>query len=198
MIPADALLHPVFVLSLTLLVVNDHVLKATWPGPLTGKLSDVMGLIVAPLTLQAIVEVTCSTAGWSLRPRHRTIIACVILVGVTFALIKTVPGATEVYREGLGLLQWPFASALAVVGSAPIPSPDQVTFNADPTDLAALPALAVPTWIGVRHSRIAWWNDDRRRHNRGTNDTNEHRREEEHHEHTRLVRDNEQASRSLR
>ena len=34
-----------------LLALNDHVLKQAWPGWVTGKLSDVAGLVVAPAVL---------------------------------------------------------------------------------------------------------------------------------------------------
>lgn len=35
---------PVFTGSVAVLALNDHVLKATWPGLITGKLSD-LGLL---------------------------------------------------------------------------------------------------------------------------------------------------------
>jgi hypothetical protein len=35
------LASPVFAVSILLLIVNDHVLKAAWPGLVTGKLSDI-------------------------------------------------------------------------------------------------------------------------------------------------------------
>ena len=41
-----ALAHPGSVLALVVLVLNDHVLKQAWPGLVTGKLSDVAGLVV--------------------------------------------------------------------------------------------------------------------------------------------------------
>jgi hypothetical protein len=40
--------HPVTLLSLVLLLVNDHLLKDAYPGLATGKLSDLAGLVVAP------------------------------------------------------------------------------------------------------------------------------------------------------
>src|SRR5918995_4450814 len=49
------LASPVFVLALVVLVLNDHVLKQAWPGWVTGKLSDVAGLVVAPLLLAAVL-----------------------------------------------------------------------------------------------------------------------------------------------
>src|SRR5690606_18791254 len=39
---------PVTVASVIVLLLNDHVLKQAWPGFVTGKLSDVAGLVVAP------------------------------------------------------------------------------------------------------------------------------------------------------
>lgn len=42
------LCHPVTVAGVLVLLINDHLLKHTWPGFVTGKLSDVAGLVVAP------------------------------------------------------------------------------------------------------------------------------------------------------
>ncbi|GAA3121815.1 hypothetical protein GCM10020001_047700 [Nonomuraea salmonea] len=42
------LCHPVTVAGVLVLLVNDHLLKAAFPGVVTGKLSDVAGLLVAP------------------------------------------------------------------------------------------------------------------------------------------------------
>jgi hypothetical protein len=48
---AITLAHPAFVLSLALLLANDFVFKAAYPGWVTGKLSDVAGLFVLPYFL---------------------------------------------------------------------------------------------------------------------------------------------------
>ena len=51
-----ALGHPIFLVSLLLLILNDHVFKAQWPGSYwTGKLSDVAWLVVAPVVLGALL-----------------------------------------------------------------------------------------------------------------------------------------------
>jgi len=48
--------HPLFVGALTLLLLNDHIFKAVWPGTFwTGKLSDVAWLVVAPVLLGALL-----------------------------------------------------------------------------------------------------------------------------------------------
>src|SRR5690606_28492776 len=54
--PAMALLHPVTLLSLVVLVLNDHWLKRVAPSVLSGKLSDFAGLVLAPLVLHASYE----------------------------------------------------------------------------------------------------------------------------------------------
>ncbi|NAS23508.1 hypothetical protein GT755_17630 [Herbidospora sp. NEAU-GS84] len=48
--------HPLTVLALVVLVVNDHLLKHTWPGVVTGKLSDVAGLILLPAVLDLVLR----------------------------------------------------------------------------------------------------------------------------------------------
>ena len=54
--PGDGLLHPVALVALAILIVNDRLLKDAWPGPVTGKLSDVAGLVVAPLASGALIK----------------------------------------------------------------------------------------------------------------------------------------------
>ncbi|GAA0992412.1 hypothetical protein GCM10009555_081420 [Acrocarpospora macrocephala] len=66
--------HPLTVLATLVLAVNDHILKPLWPGLLTGKLSDVAGLVVAPPLLNLL-----------LRRPHLSI----VLTGAGFALVKS-------------------------------------------------------------------------------------------------------------
>ncbi|TKK87760.1 hypothetical protein FDA94_16415 [Herbidospora galbida] len=63
--------HPLTVLALVVLVVNDHLLKYTWPGLVTGKLSDVAGLILLPAVLdlalrRPAVSIAVTGAGFAL------------------------------------------------------------------------------------------------------------------------------------
>lgn len=67
--------HPASVAALVLLIVNDHVLKAAHPGWVTGKLSDVAGMIFAPPLIAALL-------GWSRS-------ASMVAVGVGFTFVKT-------------------------------------------------------------------------------------------------------------
>jgi hypothetical protein len=53
-VPGDGLLHPIVLLAIGILLINDHVLKSAWPGAVTGKLSDIAGLVFFPLLVQEI------------------------------------------------------------------------------------------------------------------------------------------------
>ena len=153
--PGDGLLHPVALGALLVLVVNDQVLKTAWPGPVTGILSDVAGLIAAPLALQALWEVaTWALAHWN-GPSRQALAVAIAVVGVAFTLVQVWPPATDAYRTGLGLLQWPFAAFAAIVGGSPVPPVRPIVSVADVEDLAALPALAVSWWVGSRRGRPA-------------------------------------------
>lgn len=50
------ILTPLFAVSVATLLVNDHVLKAAWPGWVTGKLSDVAGVAMVVLGLTALLR----------------------------------------------------------------------------------------------------------------------------------------------
>jgi hypothetical protein len=152
-VPGDVLLHPLAVAALVTLVANDHVLKAAWPGAVTGKLSDVAGLALTPLVLVAGWEVGRWALGRPWGPSRSAILGAVVATGLAFAAAKTLPPAADVYRVGLGVLQWPFAAVGALIGSGPLPELRPVAFVRDATDLVALPALLVPFVVGHRRGR---------------------------------------------
>src|SRR5690606_7689329 len=115
--PARALLSPVWLGALALLAVNDHLLKgaAIVPGGLAGKLSDVAGMLVAPTLLAALLGLTT----------RRGLFHCHIAVGLVFAAINLSPAAADSWSWLMGLVGFPWA------------------ITVDPTDLLALPALAL-------------------------------------------------------
>ncbi|WP_199523928.1 hypothetical protein [Micromonospora craterilacus] len=148
------LIHPVTVAATVLLILNDHVLKAAYPGWLTGKLSDVAGLVMAP-PLAALVLASCcalpalrraaraAVVGGAERPRHRPsdparntavgladLLAAIaiFLVGAGFTAVKASPAGAALA-----------SSAWSVVNGPSV-------ILADVSDLLALPALALAWW----------------------------------------------------
>lgn len=119
-------------MSVILLVVNDWVLKRHFPGPVTGKLSDIAGLIFAPVVLSAAIGLCLALAarlGARIDPSltHRRLVLCIAATGLTFAAVKLSPDAAHLLTDLL-----PRGSHIAV----------------DWTDLFALPALGVAYYIG--------------------------------------------------
>jgi hypothetical protein len=122
--PPSGLLHPLALAAIALLLVNDHVLKARYPGWLTGKLSDVAGLVFFPLLLRALIAPIVRI------DRGRLLIACVAMTAAVFAAIKLEATATAACEQLLGAVQG-----------------DLVVIVRDPTDLIALPFVLAALWI---------------------------------------------------
>ncbi len=132
-----SLVHPITLAALAVLVVNDHVLKAWWPGVITGKLSDVAGMILAPVVLAALVErITGRRAPWG----------CVVAVAIVFALTKTWAPATRAYEVFFETLRAPMRFVLVHVFARPAFS-ERIVLVRDPTDLVAIPFGAIAAAI---------------------------------------------------
>jgi hypothetical protein len=121
----QAFKHPLTLLNLGLLLLNDHVLKAAVPSWLTGKLSDFAGLFFFPFLLAAILAFPLESL--RLPPRRIMALSC-CLTALWFTLIKTAPFANQATET--------FASWL-------VGGPAQIVL--DPTDLIALVVIA-PAW----------------------------------------------------
>jgi hypothetical protein len=152
-VPGDGLLHPIPILAILLMVANDHALKQLWPGLITGKLSDFAGLVFFPLFLQAAWETISNAFGRGAVGDRRVLLVSIIATGVVFASIKLLPVAGNVYRTGLGTLQWLSGVAFSALPGHVYDSPQSVALSADPTDLVALPALAVAWLVSVARTR---------------------------------------------
>jgi len=148
----DALLHPVPLAALALLLVNDHVLKASHPGWLSGKLSDVAGLVLLPFVLLAAWDLLRLARPQLPAAGPRAALLCVICVMVAFTAIKVVPLGSELYQVGLGGVQWPFRAVAALGAAEPLPGLAPVQLTRDLSDLLVLPAalvvLVVRPWRG--------------------------------------------------
>lgn len=142
----DGVLHPVALGAVAVLALNDHWGKAAWPGLVTGKLSDLAGLLFFPLVLQAIWELTAGRRRGA--PSRRVLVGAALLTALVFTLVKVSPAAAELYRLGFGVLRWPLDVALAAVRSAPVPPLSKVMLTRDVTDLLALPAVLGAVAVG--------------------------------------------------
>jgi len=138
-VPGDILIHPVPLGAIAVLLLNDHVLKRVAPGWVTGKLSDVAGLIFFPFLLVALLEVgmrAARVAHWRAAPR--TAWALAVVTGVGFALVKVWDPARDAYAFAIAALRWLWFALVAVVGREPLPGLPDVVVVRDATDLVAL------------------------------------------------------------
>ncbi|MEZ4431089.1 MAG: hypothetical protein R3F65_01665 [bacterium] len=121
-----ALAHPLWWVALALLALNDHLFKGqgVLPAALTGKLSDFAGLLVAPALLAALLGVE----------RRRGWIAAHLAVGLGFSAINLSPTIAR------------------AVEAATLPTPFPWWITVDPTDLVALPMLALSAILLGRHA----------------------------------------------
>lgn len=133
------LAHPASLVSIGLLILNDHLLKVLAPSWLTGKLSDFAGLFFFPFLLAV------GLGGVFQRASLKTIGALAIgVTAVWFALIKTTTLGNTLTEEMLTRL---------------LGAPVQIVL--DPTDLIALPVLIL-TWrlwnraASQRPTRLSW------------------------------------------
>ena len=145
----EVLLHPVVLAALALLILNDHVLKQAAPSPVTGKLSDVAGLIVLPVLLVAAWELALRTGGRHGGSGRLVAGAAVVISGIGFAIVKTQPAGAEAFGLLLGAAQWLLALPMHMALAQPVPGVVAAHVLADPTDLLALPALVVAFWAAT-------------------------------------------------
>jgi hypothetical protein len=141
--PGDLLLRPVPLVALGLLAVNDHLLKREFGNAVTGKLSDIAGLVFVPLLAVAVVELLRAAGHFEWRASTRTLGACVVSVGLIFTAAKVSPMMAHLFGDILGAVRFPVRGEL-----------DRVTITHDVSDLVALPALAIARLDASRSIRL--------------------------------------------
>lgn len=135
-LPIGEAMHPLALAAVATLAVNDWLLKPRWgPSAITGKLSDLAGLIFAPVILSAAIGLALhalARLGARIDPSlsRRRLALCTLATGAVFAAVKLDPRAADLLATLLSHLGRPAAIYL------------------DRTDLLCLPALAVALWIG--------------------------------------------------
>lgn len=133
----DVLLHPVALVALAALLLNDHYLKHHFHGLIPGKLSDVAGLVFFPLLLMAIAEGARKLARvepWALS--RMGLAVCIGITALVYVAVKASPDMATVYSHALGFL-----------------GQSSIRVRADLTDLLALPSLALARHIGMMVQR---------------------------------------------
>lgn len=136
-LPAGEFFHPLSVLALGLLIVNDWYLKpSSWAPPLlTGKLSDFAGLLFFPLLLTSLLDcfllgASRLGAGLDFTLRRGKLLVAISATGLVFAAIKLSTVANQLALEAAAF----FGLPARVVQ--------------DPSDLVALTALLLSWRIG--------------------------------------------------
>jgi hypothetical protein len=140
--PVDLLSHPVVVGSLLVLVVNDHVGKPRYPGPVTGIASDLAVLVLVPALVLAVVA---TLSPRSLTWRTAAVVAGAVALG--YASMELLTAADHAYEVGLGTVGAPVRRLLGQPGA------HRVVATPDRADLLALPAAAVVPWLWHRAAR---------------------------------------------
>ena len=125
-------MHPITLAAVVVLVVNDWVLKPRWHGAVTGKLSDVAGLVFAPVLLSALIGLALDLAarlGARVDPSlsWRRLVTCCAATAAGFTLVKLCPAAAHVVAGMIG---------------------HHAEFYPDWTDVLCVPAVGVALWIG--------------------------------------------------
>jgi hypothetical protein len=144
--PGDLIGDPLALGALVVLAVNDHLLKAAFPGFLTGKVSDAAGLILVPFYLAGAAEILAWLAARQWRASVDAFALLALATGIGFAAVKTIAGANVLYEHALGVAQWALTAPFALVTGSPIGLPRPAALVADPSDLLALPVLALAIW----------------------------------------------------
>ncbi|MDH3706633.1 MAG: hypothetical protein OES57_11245 [Acidimicrobiia bacterium] len=123
---ARVLAHPVVLVLMTLWLLNDHVLKPTFGGLVTGKISDIAGLVVFPLVVGTL---------W---PGPRPWAVGIVTTVVGYVAVNVWAPAADGADDLLTMISGP--SRLTV----------------DPTDLLVVPAVAGAWWLAAHPPGRRW------------------------------------------
>jgi hypothetical protein len=136
-LPLGEALHPVALAAVVLLLLNDWVLKPRFRGSfVTGKLSDVAGLVFAPVMLSAAIGMVLWLAnklGARVDPllgttlTHRRLVLCCAATALGFALVKLYPPVGDIVARMIG---------------------HGASFYPDWTDVLCTPCVLIAYWIG--------------------------------------------------
>jgi len=131
------------VLAVVVLFANDHVLKHAFPGFITGKLSDVAGMIFFPVLLTVLLWALVPASRRTDAAHDRLLALACVATAVVFTLTKSTALGNEAYRVGWGALQWPYRALVALAHHRTLPRLIRVVLVRDPSDVLAVPFVLV-------------------------------------------------------
>lgn len=149
---AEPLLHPACLVGMAVWWLNDHVGKLYVPCTLTGKASDLAGLIVFPLWVWCLLDglvgaISPSRYRLSCRARLASLYSVTALVCVWFSLINVSNSLGSFHRDLWTQVYRLLHVALSRVGVYWSP---QAHHTVDAHDLWTLPAALIGVWVGRR------------------------------------------------
>lgn len=120
--------------AVVVLAANDWVLKPRFRGSfVTGKLSDVAGLVFAPVVLSAAIGLVLRVLGRPGYLTHLRLVLCCAATALGFAIVKLYPPIGDVVARAIG---------------------HGASFYPDWTDVLCTPAVLVAYWIGRDELRL--------------------------------------------
>ncbi|MEP6862669.1 MAG: hypothetical protein ABJE66_18740 [Deltaproteobacteria bacterium] len=132
-LPIGEALHPVTLAAVALLLLNDWVLKPRFRGSfVTGKLSDIAGLVFAPVVLSAAIGMVLwlgNKLGARVDPTltNRRLILCCAATAFGFTVVKLYPPIGDIVAHLIG---------------------HGASFYPDWTDVLCTPCVLIAYWIG--------------------------------------------------
>ena len=144
LIAGSHLRHPLVLIMLIIWLLNDHLLKAYYGSWWTGKLSDIAGLIVCPVSIYSGYEMICAFR--KRVPNHlKSVLWCSLIVtGLMLAMINTSQTAERLCSYTVAYVQWPLRAMLSLLMGNTLPELNRLQTTMDITDLLTLPILVVP------------------------------------------------------
>jgi hypothetical protein len=112
--------------------------------------SDVAGMIFFPLLLPTLAWAVVPPARRGDARFDRLLLVACVSTAILFAATKTIGVANDAYRVTWGVLQWPLHALRALTHGRELPGITRVTAVRDPTDLLAVPFVALAWYAGRR------------------------------------------------
>jgi hypothetical protein len=143
---ADRVVNWPFAVALVALVANDAWAKAALSNTVTGKLSDLAGLYIAPLLALAAID---AVAGRRCSTRTATV-TCIVTAAV-FAAAKTNQAANSAIETSLDAIRATPLHLRALLGD-PAAIPDPAVITMDRSDVACI-AIVAAAWFADHQLR---------------------------------------------